>query len=521
MARMIPPTVELDGRSGAERKMFHRFRDELDDSWIGLHSVGVFTHQHKRYTEIDFVLVGPPGVICVEVKGGRIRREGGFWYFTDAHDRTTRRRQGPFEQVAGAEAALWAWLRDAHPGWERARLGFAVATPEMDFDARGPDIEPRIVFDLGRKNITTWLDDVQTYWHERMGGTAPDESLTEVEVVAIANVLRGDFDIDTPGWERQRIALERQTGPTEEQHLVLADERDRIVVEGDVGTGKTLLAETLARKAHAAGSRVLVCCGNAPLSESMRRRLGVEEEVEVVYSGGAIPDVSYDYLVVDDARAVAPSDQLHRVLKGGLTGGRWAVFTSADHWVQSPADASNAYAASGQHTLSLNTRSAPSVLVTTGLVVGRHLGVGLLAEGPESVVHWYRDDDVQQRRVADVLQFWMSDRVKPADVTLLASHPSQHSIAAEACRRIGMPLTDVNDATADGIRFSAIDGFRGRESDAVLVLGVDDLSTHAAKRMWRLAGGAARFRVAFMLDEVVRADYLENTRAFGRQLLGT
>src|SRR4051812_37627931 len=107
---MYPPEPRADTKSSAERELFRRIRAEVTDDWIVLHSVGLGSHRYKPWAEIDFVLIGPPGVFCLEVKGGRIRREDGRWHFIDKDGNVAVKQQGPFEQVGSASAALRAHL---------------------------------------------------------------------------------------------------------------------------------------------------------------------------------------------------------------------------------------------------------------------------------------------------------------------------------------------------------------------------------------------------------------------------
>src|SRR5260370_34712099 len=71
VARMCPPAISADVRSGAERRLFDQLRDGLPETWTVLHSLGVMGHRTKAWAEIDFVLVGPSGVYCFEVQRGR------------------------------------------------------------------------------------------------------------------------------------------------------------------------------------------------------------------------------------------------------------------------------------------------------------------------------------------------------------------------------------------------------------------------------------------------------------------
>ena len=82
-------------------------REDLGADWTALHSVGVANHPKKPWAELDFVLIGPGGVFCLEVKGGRVaRRDDGRWEFTNRGDVSVK-TEGPWDQVGSASAALY------------------------------------------------------------------------------------------------------------------------------------------------------------------------------------------------------------------------------------------------------------------------------------------------------------------------------------------------------------------------------------------------------------------------------
>jgi hypothetical protein len=78
MARMYPRTLLApEVESKAERRVFDRLRDGLDDDWEAYHSVSWMIRDPADGAgdgEIDFVLCHPErGIVCLEVKGGRDR----------------------------------------------------------------------------------------------------------------------------------------------------------------------------------------------------------------------------------------------------------------------------------------------------------------------------------------------------------------------------------------------------------------------------------------------------------------
>src|SRR5688572_9978869 len=114
MAEMLPPEWRST-TSNAERKVFRAIQTDLGGEWVALHSVGLACHDRKPWAEIDYVLIGPPGIFCLEVTGGRVSRKDGLWYFTDGQDNVSTKAEGPFEQVGSAAATLRRYLGDADP----------------------------------------------------------------------------------------------------------------------------------------------------------------------------------------------------------------------------------------------------------------------------------------------------------------------------------------------------------------------------------------------------------------------
>ena len=106
MTRMVPDRPSEHCRSDAERRTFARIRDGLDGNWTCLHSLGLVSHHRKPWAEIDFVLVGPAGIICLEVKGGEISRRAGVWWQRSADGTEHPLKESPFEQVGSASSAL-------------------------------------------------------------------------------------------------------------------------------------------------------------------------------------------------------------------------------------------------------------------------------------------------------------------------------------------------------------------------------------------------------------------------------
>ena len=75
MVEMLPDLLAPEIKSKAEADLFHEFKNhETSERYIILHSLGLSEHVNNIFGEIDFVVICSMGVLCIEVKGGEVRR---------------------------------------------------------------------------------------------------------------------------------------------------------------------------------------------------------------------------------------------------------------------------------------------------------------------------------------------------------------------------------------------------------------------------------------------------------------
>lgn len=274
MARMIPSTPPNDPQSKAENKLFFKIRGDLGNSWTALHSLGLGNHRFKPWAETDFVLIGPLGVFCIEVKGGRIARRDGEWSFQDGKDNINLKREGPFEQAGGASAALFKFLHDRIPEIKASVVGFGVATPDIVFQISGPDIINEVVYDERDNTLSLikYVERIAAFWVDRVHGSRPYTPLDSKICERIIEQLRPDFDLEP--------TLRCQMGTVRDELIRLTNEQyqiidalamnPRVMIRGGAGTGKSLLAMREVRRIAAEGARVLLCCFNRQLAQYLQ-----------------------------------------------------------------------------------------------------------------------------------------------------------------------------------------------------------------------------------------------------------
>ena len=282
MATMIPRVIAADTKSAAERRIFERLSGEPGmEGWTILHSLGLARRQTGPHGEIDFVVVIPEkGIICIEVKGGRVTCNEGIWQTMNRYGEVARLPKSPFMQARDAMFGLKNLIAE-HFGSEsdaaRCPMTYVVAFPDVSGLPSSPEFERGEVIDADdlRGPLSSVLGSIA---HARLGavrrqGQGPNP--TPKQARALIGFLRPSFDL-VPS---RAVAMDRieetLIGLTEEQYERLDELADnpRCLFRGSAGTGKTLLALEYARRADASGARVALVCYNRLLASWLGRQV--------------------------------------------------------------------------------------------------------------------------------------------------------------------------------------------------------------------------------------------------------
>ena len=280
MAIMIPSVISPEVKSNAERKIFEWFRDAPGtDKWIVLHSLGITAHNKVMYGETDFLVLAPKlGIFALEVKGGRVRRENGIWYFTNRYGKANSKARGPFEQAKDGIFSIVDAIKKRtdfeHRHIGNVLFGYGVMFPDIEFTSVGIEEEQWQVFDsrdgLNVKQFMKRLSDGAKAKWEMLYGSVSNSKLPDfADVKYMASLLRGDFDYAVSMNAQLRNASDALIALTEEQYRCLdqLDDNPRCLIYGPAGTGKTLLAIEEVKKSAARGEKVALFCFNANLAD--------------------------------------------------------------------------------------------------------------------------------------------------------------------------------------------------------------------------------------------------------------
>lgn len=555
---MLPPTAGSDIASEAERRMYEVIRQGLSDDWFALHSLGIRSHATKPWAEIDFALIGPAGIYCLEVKGGRVARRGGQWVFTNRAGNESLKREGPFEQAAGASAALANYLAHEDRSLTAAPVGHGVVFPDVEFTAGGPDIAPEVIYDAGDsvQPFSAYVARLASHWRavltEKTRITPRELSATEIK--RAVTLLRADFDArPSLQAEIRRVNLELLRLTAEQYRALdgLAENR-RVLITGAAGTGKTLLALEEAIRAARQGERVLMLCFSRHLAQFLRERTADQPSITtttlhafmndlIERSGrrGELPRASeadllalfhprlaasilradaalgFDVMIVDEAQDLLTStyiDVMDAAVRGGLRNGTWRVFFDPlqnifDGVAVDPLRILRELELA-HFKLSLNCRNTEAIGTATALLADVECAQVLRTEGPEVNYVWYGSLLERRTKVTEELRRLLDGGVPAGNIVILGRTVEGVSEGIAAARVAG----------AEGARGHTIASFKGLEADAIVLTGVDQLDTPEADKLMYVGVSRAKVWLSILLDLSVKKSYNALAGKLGQRL---
>lgn len=580
MATMIPPQYDESTQSAAEKRLFDQLaRDPDTHGWVVLHSLGLSERQGRPYGEIDFVVLVPGGgILCLEVKGGRVRCENGVWTVQDRTGATHTMRRSPFLQAReGMFALREALLSRFGTGGDVARvpMGYAVVFPDVDAPPPTSEFESWEV--AGRTELRKPVSEVVRRMlrgqRRRLGEGVEGGLLTERLTGQVRQALRPDFEVVVTRATRIARVEEKLLRLEVDQYDVLDRIHDnpRCLVRGAAGTGKTVLAVEHARRAARDGLRVLLVCYNRLLGDRLaaqfdgvecvtvgsyhrvlrrlvlssaladefradERRMEATELFDEAYPlyGELLPSQAYDVVVLDEAQdlvndRVLPVLNAH--LKGGLAGGRWAffgdfsrqaLFGSAD--TTGADDVLGVYAPHyTRERLTTNCRNTRQVGEEMALLSGfdeppfRFCRVEGL-----SVDYRYWRGARQAEALDRAIREHLEGGGNAADLVVLSPLDFGRSAASGLDGGDAYRIVDVREfaetqrRAPPAVSFCTVQAFKGLESPAVVLCDIEAVDDHEPQSLLYVGMSRARSHLSVLLHERTRPAV---TRLTTRRLL--
>lgn len=540
MVTFIPPYMGEEIKSNAEKKMYDILQElDIEDAYV-LHSLGLPRHQSKIYGEIDFVVVCKRGVACLEIKGGRVECRDGKWFFIDRYGTRRQKAEGPFAQVTGNMFSLLTELKNKFPGnphMKNVLVACGVVFPDIEFKSLSQECIPEIIYDSRTENITAYINKVFDYWAERQH-RAPSK-LSKSDVKEIVNFLRGDFSFIPTLRDRLNNIEQRLVRLTNEQAQIMnaLGMNLHLLIEGNAGTGKTLLATEFARKRAEQGDKVLYLTFNKNLANNISSHVVQQDNLKVInihalfgeyvsinvdkmnenpqrYFSEELPeqffdwvsnlpaeqlnDLKYDLIVMDEGQDIIKPVHLYSLdvlLKNGLEKGEWAIFYDEKQNIYNPEYADGmeiieSYSCT-KFKLFVNCRNTVQIGTYSSKASGVEISEFLHENGEEVQKVSYDDVTDFKQKIKNIMKSLRVEKVDLSDVVFLAPKKYSNSIL----NQIGYEVNELGDGFDIGSklpRYSTIQGFKGLDAKIVILVDIDNISDKNFSKFMYIAGTRAR-----------------------------
>ena len=389
---MIPPVIDVNAPSG-EKEIFQLLKDTNSKKFkdcLVFHSLNYpqGTEKNKKqsyefFGESDFVILVPSrGLINIEVKGGKISREDGIWYTNNRFGK--HKIKDPFKQATNSLFKIGGYLKTKDI---LIPQDYLVIFPDCEFDTTGIEISDQnlVSGEINPKLLNTLNNIIENHLIEANGRFHPKES----DLNQIIKVLRPNFISNLSSKNLLNQSRKQIDKFTNEQIKILESyNSNRLIVTGGQGTGKTIIAEEIAKKRLLEGSVLFISSGRLRNEETKIRfkdfdnfhcftfhnfiskimkdiikkeipkelsdkinSLKFEDRTEffLKFISNTILEADnlkkYDFLIMDEMQNYCHYDEFYGVfgsiIKGDLNEGKWYFFGDFDYqnlWSKSISD---------------------------------------------------------------------------------------------------------------------------------------------------------------------------------------
>lgn len=487
--RMIPPVIDIHAPYG-EKEIFQLLKTtkiKNFDNCIVFHSLNypqsTKKSQKKSYNffgESDFVLFIPnKGVINIEVKGGGVSRVDGEWYTEDRYGK--HKIKDPFKQASKSLFNISNYFKKQNIFVPQDYL---VIFPDCDFEYESIEIptDNLISGEINPKLIKALSKIVNEHLLEANGKFFPKKN----DEVKLLNIIRPNFDPLNSNKNLLNQSKRQIENYTKEQKIILENfNAKRLIVDGSQGTGKTIIAEEIAKQKLLQGSVLFISSGRLRNEETKQRfkeydnfdcftfhnfihrimkdiikkkipkdlsdkinSLKFEDKTEffLKFISDTILDTEnlkkYDYLIMDEVQNYCHYKEFYGVfgsiLKGDLREGNWFLFGDFDFqnlWSEKKSDEliktnprnylndlKDYY-----HFLNYNVRNAQQIVVHSPLLSG--IFEGKLPSRPFFVKidgfikhHYGKNEKEKIFKLEKIIEDFNNQEINGSDIVILSSY---------------------------------------------------------------------------------------------------
>jgi len=568
---MIPPIVPAACPSPGEQEIFTKLKDEsATRDWIVLHSLDIAQHLRQVCGEADFVIIVPAlGVLCLEVKACRsLHRDDGLWFYGRDPKGDPR---GPFKQAAEAMHSLRQQVIQSDTSLSRIPFWSAVAFPYIDFNAASGEWHPWQVIDSARfkrqqmaplvsgilRSARSHLSSQPSAKWFREGDRLPDIQ----QSAAIARILRSNFEFTEKAHDRRARKQAEIVRYTEEQFVALDTMEDnaRVLFTGPAGTGKTVLALEMARRAASSGKSVLLVCFNRllgrwlsdhPLARSGQIAAGTLHQYMAGIAGIKVPEGAdesfwkaelpeaamsrlldghrdagrFEMVIADEVQDLLHPpylDVLELVLKGGLSGGSWRMFGDFERQMLYGQDREQVeelirkrLGSFARGALRVNCRNTPRVATLShllGRLTPNYLRVLRPDDRVEPAIRYYATPSQQRKELGNTLERLFKESYSGDDIVVLSPKAGPRCAAAGVTEKPWCDqLAPFESAATGQIRYTTIQSFKGLDSPAIVITDIEHVDGDTFSSLFYVATTRTLERLCIIVHETAKPGIIQS-----------
>lgn len=488
--RVIPNSGSNSPGENTIRKKISKLHSR--DYECAFWSVHVPDHSYKEFSELDFIIVSHKGVLCIEVKGGRVSYQNGKFVYKDRYNKIVEKKEGPIEQVSSNKKMLQREIKKILSLKSIPLYAHCIMLPDCEWS---PDIDPyslkkELICDIHTINdqnkFETYLNNLYKYFNQKPGYKKSSE-LNEDDITKIKNFLRPNFDLIKPLKFKVQEVQRNMLDATEEQMmgLINLEENNKVLCQGPAGSGKTLLACKHAKNLSYQNYKVAFVCRNAAFFEYIKSEFE-DSQVEIIclernYS--PLLEKRFNCLIIDEGQDMLTIDCLSKVeslLEEDFDSLNSKIYFFMDNNMQSHIykDYDNSLADIFdnffKYYLTKNCRNPIEIIKETNALAGTKIISMIKAKSDETRFYPIQGNNKKNHAQAleKVISTFLDKEIESKDITIVTLLNEQESCIQELVNPIY--IGDYNYRSTDKINFFDVKSIKGQESDIVIIIDCYD-----------------------------------------------
>ena len=482
----LPEWVLMDSRRAAERKVYNKLQEILDDEWKVYYSrpwYGISRSGGEIEGEADFILVHANlGLLFIEVKGGQISYDptSSNWYSTD-RNKIKHKIKDPVEQAKKCRYQFAEKLKRT-PGWPstfiRYRYGVVFTDtikPSASLSAiGGHDANLFCHGNIFEFDLENWVRGRLEQENQNTNEVGPGETGLRIFHTMVADPVTLRTTISSEVSD-EISTMDNLFSGAQMAIVNQLQQVNRAVVTGGAGTGKTLLAIEIAHKFARERIETLILTCSKPLAIDIKSRFPKELNVTVTtvseYFAEYGLNKKWDAILIDEAQDVDWA-LWEKIESLSITNdAKFYVFMDSNQAIYRLSDDLSTRLNAKNLELNLNLRNTKKIAEATEPL---YRGPLIAAAGPNGtipkIVRLNKFDQSLLKSAEIILELKEKEGVKLSDITVLLRDKESRDRAMFYFTKMGMLNTDASKRNIGFLTVETVPLFKGLESPIVIAI---------------------------------------------------